>query len=336
LKPYLPDLKHKACTILLILFLLTGLSPGSYGQSSNETVFGFLNVPGSARTAALGGEHVSLNSGGTAMFTTNPAYVSGVNHKEFSASYLNHLADIYMANAHFSWHINEIGTFSTGIRLLNYGNITRVDSDGIEDGSFGSYDFSWSAAFSRTIFGNLQGGAGTRIITSSYDTYQSTAIALFGGLYYTFNDDLTHLGVSFRNLGSQLTLFDETREKLPFDLSAGVTHRLMHLPLRFNLTLHSLNRWDLPVFDDEEDPGISENLLRRMRFGTEILFSDNFHLRLGYDHLKNQELKGDRRIDLSGSGIGLGIEIRDISIDLSRTSFSETGGLFQLSLATQF
>lgn len=328
-------MKHLACPILS-LFIILGIGTNALAQVGNETVFGFLNIPGSAHTAALGGDHVALNRGGTAMFTTNPAYVGDTNHKEFSASYLNHLTDIYMANANMSWHFDEIGTVSAGIRFLNYGDFTRVDSDGTEDGSFRSYDFSWSAAYSRTVLENLQGGIGIRFITSSYDIYQSTAIALFGGLYYTFNDDLTHAAFSFQNLGSQLTQFDEKREKLPFDVSAGISHRLIHLPLRFNLTLHSLNRWDLPVFDDEDDPDISENLLRRIRFGTEILFSDNFHLRIGYDRLKNQELKTDRRIDFSGAGIGLGIEVRNISIDISRTSYSETGGIFQLSLATRF
>ncbi len=318
---------------LLLLLLITNPVGAQIG---NETVFGFLNVPGSARTAALGGDHVSLDQGNTSLFTTNPAYLNVTTHKEFYVSYVNHLTDIYLGMVGFSYHLNNIGTFGTGIRFVNYGDFTRTDSEGIEQGEFSSYDFSWNMAFSRTLYENLQAGIGFQMIAGSYDSYRSTAVALFGGLLYSFNDDYTHVGISFQHLGTQLTTFDETDEDLPLTVTAGITHRLQHLPLRFNLTLHSLNRWEMPVFDDEETPGFTDNLFRHMRFGTEILFSDNFHLRVGYDRLKNEELKTDRRIDLSGAGIGLGIAVRDIRIDLSRTTYSDTGGLLQLNLSTRF
>jgi hypothetical protein len=301
----------------------------------NESVYGFLNLPGSARTAALGGNHVSLHNGGTANFDANPAYLDREHHRELSISYLNHISDIYLGAAAFSWHLDGIGTLATGVRFLNYGDFTRTDSDGGELGSFNAYDFSWSSAISRSFFDTFRAGIGIQFIASSYDEYRSSALGLFGGVYLPFNDGFTQAGVAFRNLGAQLTRFDGTREDLPFSLMAGITHQLQHLPLRFNLTLHSLDRWDLPVFDDESAPSFTDNLFRRIRFGTELLFSDNFHLRLGYDRMQSEELKTDSRIDLSGASIGLGIIIRDIHIDISRTSFSETGGLIQLNLGTR-
>jgi hypothetical protein len=328
-----PALNVKLCFSLILLALLNSVSAAQIG---NESTFGFLNIPGSARTSALGGDHVSLDRGSASLFTTNPAYLNESTHKELYISYINHISDIYLGMAGYSWHMDNIGTFASGIRFVNYGDFTRTNSDGEIQGDFSSYDFSWNSAYSRALYENLQAGIGIQLIASSYDTYRSTALALFGGLQYRFNDDFTNVGLSFQHLGSQLTTFDGTREQLPFNLSGGITHRLQHLPLRFNLTLHSLNRWEIPVFDDEEPPGFSENLFRRARFGIEILFSENFHFRMGYDRLKNEELKTDRRIDLSGTGIGLGIVIRNIHFDISRTSYSETGGLLQLNLSTRF
>ncbi len=322
--------------ILAVLLLFTGLSATTHAQIGNNEVFGFLKIPASARTAALGGNHVSLDQGSTSLFTVNPAYLSQTSHKVLSVSYLNHLSDIYLATTDFSYHLDNIGTVATGIRFVNYGDFTRTDSDGQEHGSFSSYDFSWSTAIARPVFDLMQGGLGIQVISSRYDTFQSTAIALFGGLHYSFNNDYTHAGISFWNLGLQLTKFDETGEDLPFTITAGITHRLQHLPLRFNLALHSLNRWELPVFDDEEDPGFTGHLFRHARMGLEILFSENVNLRIGYDRLKNEELKTDRRIDLSGAGIGLGIGFSDFKFDVSRTSYSETGGLVQLSISHQF
>ncbi len=321
-------------------FLAAALVSGAFAaetiaQIGNESVYRFLNLPGSARTAALGGNHVSLHNGGTALFEANPAYLNRENHRELSLSYLNNISDIYLGSAAFSWNLDGIGTLATGIRFMNYGDFTRTDSDGNEHGSFNAYDFSWSTAISRSFFDMFRAGIGVQFIASSYDDYRSSALGLFGGLYLPFNNDNTQAGIAFRNLGAQLTRFDGSREDLPFSLMAGITHRLQHLPLRFNLTLHSLDRWDLPVFDDDSDPSFSENLFRRIRFGTEFLFSENFHLRIGYDHLQSEELKTDSRIDLSGASIGLGIIIRDIHIDISRTSYSETGGLIQLNLGTR-
>ncbi len=323
-----------AFLIITAIITLTGTNVSA--QIGSETVFGFLNVPGSARTAALGGDHVALHEGGTALFQINPAYLNKNNHKELSLSYLNHFSDIYLGSAGFAWHLERIGTLATGIRFVNYGDFTRTDSEGRELGSFSSYDFSWTAAYSRTLFNNLRAGIGAQFIVSSYDQYRSSALALSGGIYYSFNNEYTHAGVSFRNWGTQITRFDDTREDLPFSLMAGISHRLQHLPLRFNLSIHSLDRWNLPVFDDDTDPAFSDNLLRRARFGIEFLFSEHFNLRLGYDHLKSEELKTDRRIDLSGASIGLGIVVRNIHIDISRTSYSETGGLIQLNLGTRF
>lgn len=315
--------------------MLGTCAAGSFAQIGHEATFGFLNLPGSARTAALGGNHVALHNGGSAHFEVNPAYLHEENHRELNLSYLNQISDIYLGAGGFAWHLDGIGTLATSVRFLNYGDIRRTDSDGGDHGSFSAYDFSWSAALSRKLFDTFRAGIGIQFVMSSYDTYRSSALGLFGGIYFPFNDGMTQAGFAFRNLGAQLTRFDGTSEDLPLSLMAGITHRLQHLPLRFNLTLHSLDRWDLPVFDDESNPGFSDNLFRRIRFGTELLFSENFHFRVGYDHLQSEELKTDSRIDLSGASIGLGIIIRDIHIDISRTSYSETGGLIQLNLGTR-
>ncbi|MEX0680754.1 MAG: type IX secretion system protein PorQ [Balneolales bacterium] len=322
--------------ISIPVFLVFSFVNVSIAQIGSETVFGFLNVTESARTAALGGNHVSLDEGGVSLFTTNPAYLNKSTHKQFSVSYLNHLSDIYLGIAAFSYDMNGIGTFATGIRFVNYGEFTRLNSDGNEQGSFSAYDFSWGTAISRPLLNGLQAGIGTQIIISRYDTYRSSAAAIFGGFYYSFNNDFTRAGASFRNLGIQLTKFDESSEAVPFNITVGITHQLQHLPLRFNLAMHSLNRWEIPVFDDEEAPGFTKNFFRHLRLGGEILLSENVTLRLGYDRLMNEELKTDRRIDFSGISFGIGFVIREIRIDFSRTSYSETGGLMQLNMSTYF
>lgn len=319
--------------LLIILFVAGLSSQTAAGQSGAQSSYRFLGLPVTARTAALGGNHVALASGEGSLFTINPGYLTESGHKELSFSYLSHLAGIYLGTASFTWHSDKLGTLATDMKILNYGQMSRTDNQGAESGTFGAYDFAWSVAIARTVYPDLQAGIGLQLIHSGYDMYRSSALALFGGLYYRFNNEHTHAGFSFQHLGTQITRFGSEDDDLPFTLSAGLSHRLQHLPLRFNLTLHSLNQWEIPVFDDE-DPDFLDYLFRHVRFGAEVLLSENIQLRLGYDHLTSEELKTDRRIDASGTGIGLGLKIREHRIDISRVSLSETGGLILIHLAT--
>ena len=328
----------KSITVLLLALILisTGGVPQARGQfmASSESVYAFLLLPPSARTAALGGNHVSLHQADVSLFTLNPAYIHDHTHRKISVSYLHHLADVYYGHSAFSYSLNRIGSLAAGVRFVNYGSFTRADADGNVSGTFHAYDMAWSLALSRELTDGLHAGAGLHFIHSRYDAYVSSGVALFGGLYYRLPNELTRLGVAVHNLGRQIVAFDQIYEPMPFTITAGVSHKLQHLPLRFNLAVHSLERWKLPVFNDVEDPGFTSHLMRHLRPGLEILFTDEFHLRLGYDHLRNRELASDRRIDFSGTGIGLGIVVRDLYLDISRTSLSESGALMQLTLGT--
>lgn len=326
----------KLITVLLLglIVLMTGSSQYARAQQSagNESVYAFLLLPPSARTAALGGNHVSLHQPDVSLFTLNPAYIHEHTHRQISVSYLHHLADVYYGQSAFSYAIDRVGTLAAGVRFVNYGSFTRTDAEGNVSGTFHAYDMAWSLALSRELADGLHAGAGLHVIHSRYDAYASSAVALFGGLYYRLPNELTRLGITVHNLGRQISAFDQTHEPLPFTITAGVSHKLQHLPLRFNLAVHSLEQWKMPVFDDAEDPGFTAHLMRHMRPGLEILFTDQFHLRLGYDHLRNRELASERRIDFSGTGLGLGIVVRDLYLDISRTSLSESGALMQLTL----
>lgn len=326
----------KSITILLLalILIMAGGMPHAYGQQAagNESVYAFLLLPPSARTAALGGNHVSLHQADVSLFTLNPAYIHEHTHRQISVSYLHHLADVYYGHSAFSYSVNPLGTLAAGVRFVNYGSFTRTDADGAISGTFHAYDMAWSLALSRELAERLHAGAGVHVIHSRYDSYASSGIALFGGLYYRLPNELTRLGLAVHNLGRQISAYDQIHEPMPFTITAGVSHKLQHLPLRLNLAVHSLERWKLPVFDDVEDPGFTAHLMRHLRPGLEILFTDQFHLRLGYDHLRNRELASERRIDFSGTGMGLGIVVRDLYLDISRTSLSESGALMQLTL----
>lgn len=239
-----------------------------------------------------------------------------------------------MAFVSGAYHMNSIGTLGAGIRYVGYGEITGATADGVERGTFQPFDLEFTTTLSRPYNDDLQYGSSLSIIHSSYDIYSSTAVALSLGAVYTF-DERTVAGFSLRNAGAQLTAFNDRKERLPLDLRLGITRSLEYLPFRLSLTAHSLNQWKMNTMSDEESPNFADNIARRLIIGGELLLSENVHFRLGYNHFLSQELKTTNRLDLAGFSLGLGVQIRRFHFDVSRSSYSEIGGLTQLSIQTR-
>ncbi|HML84238.1 MAG TPA: hypothetical protein PKE52_03670 [Bacteroidales bacterium] len=52
---------RKFSTLIIIALLISGLSNKSMAQSGGDASFAFLNLPASARIAALGGNSLAIN-----------------------------------------------------------------------------------------------------------------------------------------------------------------------------------------------------------------------------------------------------------------------------------
>lgn len=317
-------------TIFIWIFILVAGNAIS-SASEFDRVYRFLQTSSTPHTAGLGGNVVSLPQTDANAFMVNPAYLNEVQHRLIGISYLSYLSDINQGVASGVYDVQDYGTFGFGIKFLDYGDFTRTDAESEEIGSFSSYDLSITGGWGYPVAEDLQAGVSLHSIFSSYDTYSSSALAVSAGLLYTINDQ-THAGFTINHLGRQLSNFDQETEPLPLDIRAGISRKLTHLPLRLNLTFDSLNQWNMPVHQDEEDPGFASNLFRHINFGGEFLFTENVNLRIGYNHQQREELKADNRIDLAGVGIGLGIKVSQFRFDYSRTNYSDVGALNQISV----
>ncbi|MCC5934542.1 MAG: type IX secretion system protein PorQ [Candidatus Cyclonatronum sp.] len=328
-------LKQVLLLFAAALLLLPAASPGFAQNAGGDAVYRFLLLPGSARTAALGGNHAALPDADAALFLANPAYLNAQNSGNLSLSWLNHISDVNMGVASTAWHYEPVGTIAMGVRFINYGDIRRTSDTGQDLGSFSANDLAFTAGLGRTLAPNLRAGAAASFIHSGYDTFSSSAVAVNAGIYYYWESARLHIGAVVANLGTQLSSFDGRTENLPLDIRLGFNRRLEYVPIRLNLTLHSLDRWEMPLaLDEGETPGFSTNLLRHMIFGAEILFSENFQVRLGYDHFTNEDLKVNTRLDTAGFSFGAGIQFRGFVFDFSRSSFSELGGVTRIGIQT--
>jgi len=321
-------------TFFVLFLFISGMNQHAFSQGSDDTAYRFLKLASSPRAAALGGNHVALPSADISFFHMNPGYLSSKMHRNFAISYVNHIGDLNMGFANGAWKIRDIGILGVGVRYMNYGTFERRDANGIQNGEFTASDLAFTAGLGREIAENLNLGITATFVHASYAEFSSSALAFNAGIRYTFTDLGLDAGLSITNVGFQLSEFDNTSEKLPVDVRVGVSRRLEYIPLRFSITAHSLNRWEIDTQNDTQEPSFTGYLFRHLLFGAELSLSENVHLRAGYDHLQHQELKINNRLDTAGFGYGFGIRYRGITFDFSRNSFSEMGGVTRIGIQT--
>ena len=151
------------------------------------------------------------------------------------------------------------------------------------------------------------------------------------GALYAIPDQRLALSASVNNLGVTLSSLGASRDRLPVDVRLGVAKRLRYLPLLLSVTGYNLH----DVGDRPEDATALDAALRHVAFGGELQLSDAFHLRVGYNHRRHQELKMSSRLDLAGVGLGFGVEVAGFGFDYAFNSWSTLGGLHQFTLQTR-
>lgn len=72
-----------------------------------------------------------------------------------------------------------------------------------------------------------------------------------------------------------------------------------------------------------------------MILGGEAALGKNFNLRFGYNRWQHDQAKLNENFDFAGASIGVGINLKKVQIDISRSSLSDIGGIVQLSVRTK-
>jgi hypothetical protein len=76
--------------------------------------------------------------------------------------------------------------------------------------------------------------------------------------------------------------------------------------------------------------------MRHILVGVELLPSEHFIIRAGYNYHLRQQLKLDERLSTVGFSLGFGIKIKRFSLDYSTTRFHVAGSSNLISLAFNF
>ncbi|HPE78221.1 MAG TPA: type IX secretion system protein PorQ [Draconibacterium sp.] len=330
---------------LIIIFCFSMLF--AKAQIGGENTYQFLELTNSARIAALGGNQIAiLDTTDLNLPYHNPAALHKGMANKVLVNYVNYMTDINYGYASYAKSFNGIGNFALGMHYINYGDFKEATEFGQLTGNkFKAAEYSMHIIYSNN-YKRINYGAALKPILSSFESYQSVGIAADFGVSIASKSNSTNVSFVARNVGSQITTYYDNGdyEKIPLNIQAGVSRRLQHAPINLALNMQYLNHWDLgnpePDVNSEEETdffkreeGFGKQIMRHVVFGVEILPSQNFIIRAGYNYQRRQELKFSERPGMVGFSAGFGLKIKRFHLDYGISQFHLAGSSNLFSLA---
>ena len=221
-----------------------------------------------------------------------------------------------------------------GIQYINYGEFIGADEDGTETGNFGARDLAFSIGYAYNFpRSDFYAGVNLKFLSSKIENYSSQGAAMdLGLLYYS---DLRPYSITavIRNVGYQFSPYDEKREDIAYDIAVGASYELSDVPLKWHLTINSLQQWNIAVANpsnDEtdldgntnaEDINVFQNAIRHFVIGAEFFPRKKFNIRLGYNFRRAAELKLTETRTFAGVSAGFGLKMGRLKLDYAFTKY---------------
>jgi hypothetical protein len=322
--------------IMLIVFFPMGL----LAQPGGESTFQFLNMVSSARIAALGGNQIAVKDNDINLGYYNPSLLNQEMDGMLSMNYINYFAGINYGFAGYAYHHEKLNTtFLGGIQYVNYGKFDEYDAAGREIGEFSAGEYVINAGAGHQVDSLWSVGANLKLIYSNLAYYNAFGACFDASATYHNPGNGITFAALVRNVGYQFKSYvQQNRERLPFDMQIGISKKLENAPFRLSLIGTNMTVWDLSYFQGEstfdpftqtivepEPPGLADNLMRHFIFNGEILLTNNFHIQLGYNYRRRQELKVVERPGMVGFSWGFMVKVKKFQLSYGRAAYSLAG-----------
>lgn len=318
--------------VLIFSLILSGIV--SFAQNGTN-VYSFLNIPVSARQAALGGDAITIRDYDVSFAIANPSLLNPDSDKQLSVNATAYLADSKYGTIGFAKELENGHMVTVNARYMSYGNIPRTDESGFEMGEFSASDVAVGAGYAYRFEEDWTIGGGLNFITSKIDTYSSSAISGNAGITYHNKQNKEVASLVFRNFGYQFKSFNGERENLPFRIDLGYTKILKAFPLAITITAHDLQKFDISSeynLNDQE-VNIGRKIADHFSIGAELFPEKNFNVRLGYNAKRGNELAVVDQRNFSGLSAGFGLKISKFKIDYAHVRYHNSSNVNQLGLS---
>ncbi len=319
-------------TLLSCLFFATA----SFAQVGGRATYQFLNLGISPRQVALGGKVVTNYDYDPTQAIYNPASINPEMDNQLSLNYNNYIGDVNYGTASYAYLWDRrTQVLHTGITYINYGKFDGYDEQGNATNSFGGGEVALSFGHARNIaFTNFHIGGNVKFISSKLEQYSSFGVAVDVAVMYVYEDWDLHITAVARNLGTQIQPYENTIEKLPFEVVLGISQTLQNIPIRWHFTLENMQVWNIAFANPNRDEidlegnttfekiTFVDNAFRHMIVGIELFPESGFNLRLGYNLRRAEELRIVEQRSFAGLSAGFSIKLNKLRLSYAYSKYN--------------
>jgi hypothetical protein len=343
---------------LLIIFIATAAFAAA--QVGGTRAYRFLEIPMTARAAALGGNSMAIWGDDINLIHSNPAALNKYMHNQSGFSYCSYVGDVNLFHASYAHRIKDYGTAAVSMQAMNYGTFQGYDEYGNKTAAFRAADYCLNLYYSKSFADtSFQVGAALKTFFSQYDIYSAVGNAVDLGITYHTPKELV-ISLAVKNVGIVWKDFTgNSNDPLPADVQLGMSQKVTKAPFRLFFVYDHLLKWNVsyvsPVdttgkyssfstsSDTRDSTGFQKfsaqagsfagNFLRHLTVGTEILFSKNFNVRVAYNFRRQSEMAIPERRGINGFSFGFGFRVKrfGFSYSFSKLAFPGNSSIFSIN-----
>lgn len=303
---------YSGCLGLLLLLVGYANTANAQAQAGAQSL---LIAPG-ARADGMGRAYVALADDANAVWW-NPGALAFVNGRDAAFMYTKLVPDladdVFFSYMSYAQHVEGWGGIGASLGYLSYGKSIATDVDGIELGTFTSYEIAPTIAYGTEIMKDFGFGVALKVVRVSLapaDLTQdraegsgTTFAADIGGLY-KLPAWKASVGMAIQNLGPNIAYIDQDQsDPLGRNVKFGVAVAPIQSELYRVLVVADVNKLLL-----KDGPWIENG-------GAELEFNKLLALRVGYIN--------DPRGTIQDLTYGLGLSYRGIRLDYASVPQSE-------------
>ena len=279
------------------------------------------------------------------MLYGNPALLNPEMDGRLSLSYGGYLGGIKQSTAAYVRNSPKTGRWGFGLSYLNYGDFDMYDPAGNPMGKFSVNDYQLSLSNAHTI-GPFTLGGTARVAVAGIAGNRSMATLLDIGSVFKHPEKEWTVGLVVKNLGYQVKPFAGSgREPLPLDVQLGTSVKPEHMPVRFTITAHNLQQFDIVYLDTLQSrtqsldgttkvpkKSIGDKIARHFTVGGELILSKGLNVRFSYNHLRRRELRLDNTSGGAGLAFGAMLKLGAYQFEYTRAMYHVSGGTNYITL----
>jgi hypothetical protein len=305
-------------------------------QTGGKGIYSFLNLPYTARHAALGTNILASYEPDVMLSVANPSMINDKIHNQIGLTYVNYIADAQYGMVAYSRSFKKVGSFTGSLQFVNYGKFTEADEAGNTYGTFSGGDYALNIGWGRKLEKHFTIGANLKFIYSHLYHNNSFGMAVDVAGSYIHEKSGFMATAIFKNIGRELDHYVETNEPLPFEIQLAVSQKFNTLPIRYAIVYNHLEKWDLTYTDPAKsnvDPisgdtiqkssvdRFADKLMRHFVLGLEIYPTKRFYVSLSYNYDRCQELRTLVKKGITGFSFGFGLNVYKFQFNYAWSKF---------------